>query len=352
MSKSFVPDALSQALAEPSRRAILENLRFGEKSVTDLVQATNLKQPNVSNHLAKMRDQGIVRAQRLGRQVFYSIAMPIADVLLRLHETATDPFGQGEREETDRLSGYGTKNGAVSNEPALHEDAFPGPPRHSITAPLLEEWREAFFECALTGMEGRAVTLVNAMLARRVDMETIYVLIFQTVLNRIGDMYIRGETDEAHEHLASALTERMMTKVAQFYTPVARASRSAVLGCVEGNYHTLGLRMLSDGLKSIGWETMFLSANVPGESFQTLVQTSKPDLVVASCAMEEQFPALRMLVYGLANARMEDKDAHWLIAVGGHYINRNPASIADLPLDFHAIDFPDFLQKLKSRFEE
>ena len=84
------PDVLSQALAEPSRRAILESLRFGQKSVTELVVATRLKQPNVSNHLAKMRVQNIVRAERIGRQVYYSIAMPVADLLLRLHELSGD----------------------------------------------------------------------------------------------------------------------------------------------------------------------------------------------------------------------------------------------------------------------
>ncbi len=63
------PDVLSQAIAEPSRRALLENLRFGAKTVTQLVDATALKQPNVSNHLAKMKQQGIVRSERIGRQV-------------------------------------------------------------------------------------------------------------------------------------------------------------------------------------------------------------------------------------------------------------------------------------------
>src|SRR5262249_41955731 len=86
MMRPYHPDALSHALAEPSRRMILETLRFAPKTVSELVQATHLKQPNVSNHLAKMREHGIVRAERSGRHVYYSIAMPVADLLLRLHE--------------------------------------------------------------------------------------------------------------------------------------------------------------------------------------------------------------------------------------------------------------------------
>ena len=91
------PDVLSQALAEPSRRALLENLRYGQKTVTQLVVATSLKQPNVSNHLAKMKQQGIVRAERIGRQVYYSLSAPFADVLMRMHEIAADSATAGFR---------------------------------------------------------------------------------------------------------------------------------------------------------------------------------------------------------------------------------------------------------------
>src|SRR5437868_4590057 len=63
-------------LGESSRRSILGELRTGPKHVTDLVRATGLRQPNVSNHLAKMKSRGIVRSEKVGRQVFYSLASP------------------------------------------------------------------------------------------------------------------------------------------------------------------------------------------------------------------------------------------------------------------------------------
>jgi DNA-binding transcriptional ArsR family regulator len=84
-------ECASIALAERSRRALLENLRNGQKAVTELLCATQLKQPNVSNHRAKMRMQGIVRAERIGRQVYYPVAMPFADVLLRMYKYASSP---------------------------------------------------------------------------------------------------------------------------------------------------------------------------------------------------------------------------------------------------------------------
>lgn len=63
---------LFRGLADPSRLAILEALRSGEKSVTEVVAATGLSQPNASGHLACLRDCGLVIARQEGRFVYYS----------------------------------------------------------------------------------------------------------------------------------------------------------------------------------------------------------------------------------------------------------------------------------------
>ena len=51
------------ALAEPSRRRILDLLREGERSVTDLVAHLDLSQPGVSKHLKVLRDAGLVNVR-------------------------------------------------------------------------------------------------------------------------------------------------------------------------------------------------------------------------------------------------------------------------------------------------
>ncbi len=73
---------LLQGLAEPSRLAILETLRRGPACVSDLVEQTGLTQPNVSNHLACLRDCGLVSARPQGRFVYYALADPDVRLLL------------------------------------------------------------------------------------------------------------------------------------------------------------------------------------------------------------------------------------------------------------------------------
>lgn len=75
---------LFHGLSDPTRLAILLELLGGERRVTDLVAAVGSSQPNVSNHLACLRECGLVVDRPADRrQVFYSIARPeLREVLL------------------------------------------------------------------------------------------------------------------------------------------------------------------------------------------------------------------------------------------------------------------------------
>jgi DNA-binding transcriptional ArsR family regulator len=69
------------ALAEPSRRQILDLLRDGERSVTELVARLNLSQPGVSKHLRVLREAGLVQVRPEGRRRWYGLrAQPLAEV--------------------------------------------------------------------------------------------------------------------------------------------------------------------------------------------------------------------------------------------------------------------------------
>lgn len=66
-------DAIFRALADPSRRAIFERLTRGEAAVKDLTARFDISQPAVSQHLAALKDAGLVRARKEGRSVYYEV---------------------------------------------------------------------------------------------------------------------------------------------------------------------------------------------------------------------------------------------------------------------------------------
>jgi ArsR family transcriptional regulator len=62
-----------QALAHPTRIAILEVLREGEMSAGAIQERLGVEQANISQHLAVLRSRQIVSGRKEGNQVFYSL---------------------------------------------------------------------------------------------------------------------------------------------------------------------------------------------------------------------------------------------------------------------------------------
>ena len=76
-----------QALAHPTRIAIVELLRNGELSAGQLIEQLGLEQANASQHFAVLRSKQIVVNRKEGNQVFYSLRDPalieVLDILKR-----------------------------------------------------------------------------------------------------------------------------------------------------------------------------------------------------------------------------------------------------------------------------
>ena len=75
---------LFRGFSDPSRLSILEALKTGPMNVGEVVKQTGLTQPNVSNHLACLRDCGLVASEASGRYVYYSLSDPRVEHLLTL----------------------------------------------------------------------------------------------------------------------------------------------------------------------------------------------------------------------------------------------------------------------------
>jgi DNA-binding transcriptional ArsR family regulator len=79
-----VPDTLRQfkasifqALAHPTRIAIIEALRDGELPAGAIIERLGLEQANASQHLSILRGKQIVSSRKEGNQVFYSVRDPL-----------------------------------------------------------------------------------------------------------------------------------------------------------------------------------------------------------------------------------------------------------------------------------
>jgi len=74
--------AFLKALANENRLMVLCHLAQGEKSVTELESLLGIRQPNLSQQLARLRAEGLVRTRRDAKSIYYSLDNP--DVMLMM----------------------------------------------------------------------------------------------------------------------------------------------------------------------------------------------------------------------------------------------------------------------------
>lgn len=84
------------AVAEPRRREILDQLAGGERSVGELAERLGLTQPQVSKHLRVLREVGVVDVREEGRHRLYRLdgpaLKPIHDWVARFERTWEERF--------------------------------------------------------------------------------------------------------------------------------------------------------------------------------------------------------------------------------------------------------------------
>jgi ArsR family transcriptional regulator, cadmium/lead-responsive transcriptional repressor len=91
---------LFRGFSDSSRLSILDVLRDGAHTVTEIIEMTGLNQSNVSNHLGCLRDCGLVAAKQQGRFVYYELSDERVDQLLMLADELLADVAKGVYECT------------------------------------------------------------------------------------------------------------------------------------------------------------------------------------------------------------------------------------------------------------
>jgi len=71
-----------EALAHPTRRAILELLKSGSRTAGELADAFDVAKPTMSGHFAKLKEAGLIHADQRGTTIFYSINLSVLEEVL------------------------------------------------------------------------------------------------------------------------------------------------------------------------------------------------------------------------------------------------------------------------------
>ena len=89
-----------EALADPTRRSILKLLRSGSRSAGDIAEAFHLTKPTISHHFKVLREAGLVRSERRGTSIVYTLqANAIEEVASELFDLVDGVRGAVRRKK-------------------------------------------------------------------------------------------------------------------------------------------------------------------------------------------------------------------------------------------------------------
>jgi DNA-binding transcriptional ArsR family regulator len=92
MTNARMASDFLKALSHEARLVILCLLSEGEKSVTEIEELLKLRQPAVSQQLARLRADDLVETRREGKNIYYSLARPeVRSVIEALHRAFCKP---------------------------------------------------------------------------------------------------------------------------------------------------------------------------------------------------------------------------------------------------------------------
>ncbi len=154
-----------------------------------------------------------------------------------------------------------------------------------------QELYSDFMSSLIAGDKNGCFTIVKNLIDKGVPVLDLYENIFKISLYKIGLLWEENKISVATEHLATAITDTILNWLYAQILHDFNSGKTALLSCIEHEYHQIGLRMVNDIFERNGWNTYFLGANTPTESLLSLAQSVSPDILGISVSLYQNIPA-------------------------------------------------------------
>ena len=196
-----------------------------------------------------------------------------------------------------------------------------GPSQAAAIRTRASELCRRYVEAQLAGDRREALRLVLVEgLGGGLTVTQLQVDVIQAAQRDIGRLWQQNRISVAQEHMATAISQVVMSRLFEEGLPEEPVGRKVLVACVEGELHEFPARLVADFLELAGFEVRYLGANVPVDDLARMVHAERPDLLALSVTMSFNAPALRTAV-----ERVRGEAPALPILVGGHALTWEPA---------------------------
>lgn len=157
---------------------------------------------------------------------------------------------------------------------------------------VTEQVYRLYLESLLSGDRETCARVVHELNQSGIPLKDLYINLFQRSLYETGELWESHRISVSVEHLATAITERLLTMVEPQAFSGPFREHTVIVACVADEYHQLGARMVADFFEFHGWRGTFLGANTPVRDLLHLIRERTPDLLALSLALYSNLPSL------------------------------------------------------------
>ncbi|EFO81374.1 cobalamin B12-binding domain protein [Oscillochloris trichoides DG-6] len=157
--------------------------------------------------------------------------------------------------------------------------------------------------------------------------------VIRQAMYEVGQLWAQGEISVGQEHLATAITQRVM---AYYYPQILEKSRNkghVIVTASPGEHHEVGARILADILELNGWDTYYTGANTPSDTIIDLLAQTKAQVICISTTLPTSLVAVAELIAHIRAAHLEPKPT---ILVGGQAYLAEPTLWQHVGADWFA----------------
>ena len=172
---------------------------------------------------------------------------------------------------------------------------------------------QTYLASLLRADKGACLGIVTTLLEGKIEIRDLYTELFQKSMYRVGELWEMNEISVAREHLATTITENMLSVTYPYLFTGIQSAKTAIISCTANEYHQLGGKMVADIFELSGWDAHFLGVNTPVKELVKCIDEIKPDLIGLSLAVYFNLSALKSMLEAI-NANFKGID----ILVGGH----------------------------------
>ncbi|MEO6629029.1 MAG: cobalamin-dependent protein, partial [Aquihabitans sp.] len=145
------------------------------------------------------------------------------------------------------------------------------------------------------GDAGMAYGIVLGLMGNGYPFTTIVEQAIAPIQVESGRRWQEGDYSISDEHVSTAAAETLLATLAGAFDQPADADH-VVVGCAEGDGHTMPARMAASVLLAEGWRTTFLGSSVPAADLTDYLERARPAALVLSCAMAANLRGARASV--------------------------------------------------------